>query len=221
MRQRLLATFAWPEDKVVVIPNGVDVPSYRVAPDPSLRERLSRGGTRKVLLALARLDPWRGLQYLLRATVQLPAVQTVIAGEGEQRQELERSARELGIEDRVDFLGHREDVRELLACSDVVVQPSLAEAFGLSALEAMCAEKPIVATAVGGTPELLSDGETALLVPSSDPEALAGAIKRLLEEPALAAALAREARRRAEPFSSQRMVESVTLLYDDLLGRNG
>ncbi len=218
VEQRLHETFQWPLSKLSVVPNGIDASRLRCEPNPELRAGLSRDGTRHVVLSTARLVPDKGLMFLLEAAAELPGIQVVIAGKGPQRDGLERRAQELGLSERVDFLGHRDDVPELLACSDVVVLPSLNEGLPLAALEAMAAEKPIVATSVGGTDETVIDGQSGLLVAPGDSRALATAIRRLLDDPSGAAALARAARSRVEQsFSCTTMVDRVTGIYGELL----
>jgi len=133
----------------------------------------------------------------------------VIAGDGELRGELERTTGP-----NVRFLGSRTDVPDILASLDVFAFPSLFEGLCLAVIEAQVAGVPVVATAVGGIKETVVEGETGLLVPLRDPEALASAIRRLLEHPDEAARLAAEARRRAlERYSEERMVSGTLALY--------
>ena len=116
-------------------------------------------------------------------------------GDGPYRPALEQQAAELGIAERVVFAGSREDVARMLAAADVFVLPSLTEALPTVVAEAMAAGLPIVATTVGGIPEMVRHGEAALLVPPADPEALAAAVLRLLANPRQAAAMGRSGRR--------------------------
>src|SRR5262249_5244968 len=144
-----------------------------------LRERLGAGPERPVVLTLGRLDAQKGYPVLLEAAAQLPDADFAVAGEGPERDVLEDLAGRLGIADRVHFLGHRTDVPELLAAADVFALPSLYEGSSLAVLEAMAARRAVVSSAVGGTEELIEDGESGLLVPPGDAAALAGAIRRL------------------------------------------
>jgi glycosyltransferase involved in cell wall biosynthesis len=221
LRQRLTQSFDRPAQKSVVIPNGVDPDSYRATVDADLRACLSACERFRVVLSLSRLDPEKGLPVLLRALAELPEVQVAIAGDGPQRSELVALADELNIADRVAFLGHRDDVAQLLACCDVFVQPSLNEALPLGPLEAMCAGKPVVASAVGGTPEVVRSEETGVLVPPADPHALAVAIDGVLSDPARAAALAQAGKRHAASFSIPRMAGAVMALYEHVLSDKG
>jgi glycosyltransferase involved in cell wall biosynthesis len=131
---------------------------------------------------------------------------------------LEALARELQIVDRVMFLGHRYDVPNLLPLMDVAVLCSLHEGSSLTLLEAMAAGRAVVATAVGGNPELVLDGVTGLLVPARSPEALADAIVTLLRDPALRASMGQAGKNRVkEHFSIETMVQSYESLYRSLL----
>jgi glycosyltransferase involved in cell wall biosynthesis len=167
---------------------------------------------------VARLDPQKGLGDLLEAAARVPDASFVVAGDGPDRERLGETARSLGLHDRVCFLGHRDDVPDLLRSCDVFVLPSLYEGFPLSVLEAMAAGKPVIATAVGGTPEAVSDGETGFLVPPGDPSALAAAIRAVLSDPVLARRLGSAGRERAcRTFSAAEMVRHVVRLYEDIL----
>ena len=182
-----------------------------------LRKSLIRSD-RPVVLTCARLHSEKGHIYLMQAAKLVPEALFIFAGDGPERGRLEEFARETGVDGQVQFLGHREDIPELLAACDVFVLPSLHEALGLSILEAMAATKPIVATVVGGIPETVIDGVTGLLVAPRDPKGLADAIHKLLSDGALAARIAEAGRRRAaECFSSEAMVRGVTRIYDELV----
>jgi glycosyltransferase involved in cell wall biosynthesis len=139
-----------------------------------------------------------------------PDVRFVIVGDGELRAELEREA----PPGRFLFTGEREDVPELLASFDLFALPSLFEGLCYAVIEAQAAGVPVVATPVGGVRENVVDGETGLVVPPSDPRALADAINRLLDDPREARRLADEAQRRVlERYSLTRMVEETLALY--------
>lgn len=163
---------------------------------------------------VARLADQKGQRYLLEAARRLPDVRFAIVGQGELRADLERRAAELGVADRVLFTGAREDVPDVLASLDVFAFPSLFEGLCLAVIEAQAAGVPVVATPVGGICETVTDGETGLLVPLRDPEALAAGIRRLLDDREAAGRMAAEARRRVRGrFSVERMVERTLELY--------
>jgi glycosyltransferase involved in cell wall biosynthesis len=142
------------------------------------------------LLAMGRLHPNKGFDVALRALALLPGVHLSIAGEGPERAALLRLAAELGVGDRVAFLGWRDDAGALLAACDLFLCPSRHEPLGNVVLEAWSAAKPVVAADAVGPRALIADGRTGLLVPREQPAALAAAAAALLADPARAAALA-------------------------------
>jgi glycosyltransferase involved in cell wall biosynthesis len=167
------------------------------------------------VLTPARLHQQKGHAYLLTAAALVPDATFVLAGDGPLRAELEQRARELGVAGRCLFLGERADVPDLLAAADLFLLPSLWEGLPLSVLEAMAAGRPVVATAIGGTDEAVTDGVTGLLVPPRDPAAIAAAIARLRDDPGLAERLAAAGRARVErEFSSRATAERVMRIYD-------
>ena len=205
-----------PARKIAVIPNGVVLP----------REQARRTRDRNKVVIVANLRPEKGHDVLLDAGAILrqrfPKVRVDIVGDGPERDRLiERSAR-LGLNGIVSFLGHRDDVPALLAGAGVFVLPSRSEAFPNALLEAMAAGLPIVATRVGGIPELIDDEQTGLLVPPDRPGALADRIGRLLAQPSLGVRLGEAARLAvATRYSFERMVASFETIYLTELARRG
>jgi glycosyltransferase involved in cell wall biosynthesis len=209
-----------PASKVRVVKNGVSLGAFSIQSASSRPDTGAPDRKRPVVLTTARLHTGKGLIYLLQAAKLVPGVLFQIAGDGPHRAELEQQARQIGVEERVRFLGYREDIPELLAACDLFVLPSLYEALGLSVIEAMAAGKPVIASAVGGLKESVIDGVTGMLVPPKDPERLAGAIRKLLYERALATRLAEAGKDRAiQFFSTTAMVQGVTEVYEELLAR--
>jgi glycosyltransferase involved in cell wall biosynthesis len=148
----------------------------------------------------------------------LPAVQYLLVGEGERRTAIAARARELGLHDVLFFAGYRTDVPALLARSTIAVSSSRSEGLSNAIMEAMAAALPVVATAVGGSAELVLDARTGFLVPSGDPASLAARLLTLLRAPDLAAELGRAGRRRIEgEFSSRRLRDRVTELYREMI----
>lgn len=143
----------------------------------------------KVALALARLHEKKGIDTLLDATAKLPGLYVWIAGEGPLEAELKAHCARLGLDDRVRFLGWRNDRGALLAACDVVAFPSRYEPFGTVTVDAWAAKRPLVAADAVGPAAYVKDGENGLLIPKNDPDALAAAMKRILDDPALAAKL--------------------------------
>ena len=203
-----------------VIYNGVEI---RAAPSrhrgPAWRD-LGLGAEEPVVALIGRLVPAKApevfLQALARATLRVPALRGLVVGDGPLRSELEGEARRLGLERRVVFAGLRTDVSELLAGLDAVLFSSVREGLSMAMLEAMAAGVPVIATEVGGTPELITDGRTGLLVPPGQPDALAEALIGLLGDRARAAAIREAAHRRVEElFTVARMVAAHEQLYEE------
>ena len=217
-------------ERLSVIPNGIDCERFLL---PGNGEKVRREWNippgASVVAVLARLLRVKGQEVFLRAAALMasrhPHVRfAVVGGNNVDRgyqEELKRLTKRLGLEDRVLFTGFRVDVPDLLAALSVVVSPSLGlEGLSNSLLESMAAGVPVVATRVGGTPEIIDDGENGLLVPPGDPEALAAAITRLLQDKMTATRLRESARRRVfSRYSLEQAVASTERLYDELLDR--
>jgi glycosyltransferase involved in cell wall biosynthesis len=169
-------------------------------------------------LSIGRLIPIKGHLVLLRALARAlerePGLELRIAGRGVLDGGLKAYARELGVADAVRFLGQVTPVQGEIEAAAAVVVPSLGEGFGMVALEAMERARPVVATDIGGLSDIVRDGETGLLVPSADPEALADAMLAIVSDPARAAALGTAGRARAlDRFSAERCTARTSLLY--------
>lgn len=184
-----------PEEKVTVIYNGIVPEEFRPPAEPgAARAKLGFGPEVPLVGMVARLHAVKGHRYFLEAArkllLQRPGARFVVVGDGPCRAVLEELAGRLGIAGQVVFTGFVEDVRPLMADLDVLVISSLWEGFGLTAVEAMALGVPVVATRVGGLPEVVRHGETGLLVPPADPEALAKGIAWMLDNPGAAREMA-------------------------------
>ena len=178
------------------------------------------------LAIVGRLIPIKGHDVLLRALANVrddvPEVTLEIAGEGPLEPELRASAARLGLDESVSFLGRVAPAAPVFERAEVVVVPSFGEGFGMVALEAMERGRPVIACAVGGLPEIVSDGRTGLLVPTGDAEALAGAIRDVATDRARAAAMGAAGRARAlEEFSQVRCTDRIEELYRVALAAAG
>jgi glycosyltransferase involved in cell wall biosynthesis len=217
--------FPWAGAKVRLVPNGVDL--ERFAPRPqsgALRASLGLPPSAPVAVSVGRHVPEKGYRHLVDATALVerarPGVHWVLVGDGELRGQLEAQARRLGLGSRVHFTGWRDDVADVLALADVFVLPSESEGFGRVLVEAMAMGRAVVATAVGGVPDVVVAGETGLLVRPADPVALADAVQALLADRAHASRLGAAGRARAEStFSLGAHVDAVERVYDEMLGR--
>jgi len=169
-----------------------------------------------------RLVPVKGVRNLIEATAilagEMPDLRLEIAGSGPLENELTLQCRDLDISAKVTFLGWQRDLDPVYRRWDVFCMPSLEEGFGLAALEAMASGLPVVATSVGGLPEIVEDGVTGFLVPPSDPQALAANLRTLLRDGSRKQTMGTAARRRvAVQFSVDRMVRDIDALYVTLL----
>jgi len=222
VRDFCTAHIGLPAGKLVLIPNGVELPPAPLASRQEVRAELGLPLNAPVAGAVSRLDPVKGVCFLIQALARLDGVRLAIAGDGPERAALEALAERLGVAGRVHWLGQRGDVQRLLPAFDLFVQPSLHEGLPNTVLEAMAAGLPVVATGVGGTPEAVVDGVTGLLVGPGDPEMLARAISRLLDDPATRQAMGQAGRERVvQHFTVERMVAQIETLYEQLLVEKG
>lgn len=220
--------FKVPLEKIAVIPNCLDHRRVdEITSVPSLRSRLGLKPHAPVVSTVANFVPIKGHRWLIRAmpviAQHFPEATFVLYGSGEGRVATQRWVKEAGIEANVIYPDEpAASALEVLALSDVVVVPSLSEGFGMVVLEACALAKPVVASAVGGIPEILEHHQTGLLVPPGDSEALAGAILLLLKDPNLRRRLGEAGRGhvRAE-FSVERMIKSTEAVYEAVLGNKG
>jgi L-malate glycosyltransferase len=179
-----------------------------------------------VAVLLARLEPQKLPEIFLEAAARLaprwPALSFLVVGGGSLEPDLPRRAAALGLAGRVVFTGPRRDVARLLGAADVSVMCSRKEGMSNTVMESMAAGKPVVATPVGGNPELIEDGRTGFLVPVGDADALAARVERLLADAALAKAMGLAARARINELCSvSGMVTATTRLYDELVRTAG
>ncbi|HEX8927256.1 MAG TPA: glycosyltransferase family 4 protein [Terriglobales bacterium] len=226
-RKYLVEQKRLPATKVTVIRNGCDVshfdPEHR-APK-GLRQSAGFGTKDPVLMIAGRLEHQKGHVVLLRALARLkpefPLLRLVALGEGSLRGELQAQLRQFGLEDSVYMPGHCGDIRDWMAAADVCVLPSFAEGLPLFAMECLAAGRPMVASAVDGTPEIVVNGKTGLTFPPGDADALASALSRLLRDRTLAAELGSGgALWVREWFTLARQVRETEELYESLWCEN-
>ncbi|HEY0590232.1 MAG TPA: glycosyltransferase family 4 protein [Thermoanaerobaculia bacterium] len=224
IRRRLL-----PETLIAVVPNGVELPSengrFAATTSPSQTPGAGWGANALVLGTAAVLRDGKGIDVLLRAFARVVReahdITLKIAGDGPLRRHLEREGGRLGLGSHVHWLGYRDDVPSLVRTFDVFVHPALFDALPTAVLEAMAAGVPVVASATGGIPEIITDGENGLLVPPGDEEALAGAIHRLLRHRTMLRELGAAGRARVEAeFSAERWVERLEAIYREAVKGN-
>ncbi len=211
-------------ENAVVVPNGIPINQYRSPSQDRLTWRAELGilADETVFACIANLSVPKNHRIIIEGLGRLAASKStarlLLIGEGVMRGELEAQATSLGIRDRVTFMGRRTDIPEILNASDVVVLASNWEGCPLSILEAMAAGKPVIATAVGGVPELVIDGVTGVLVPSGDAAALSEAMARLMTDFKLRMNMGLAGAARAEQhFSAEVMAQRYAGLYETLL----
>jgi glycosyltransferase involved in cell wall biosynthesis len=214
----------FPAARVAVVRNGIEAGARPSAVDRrAARRALGITGATPLAVSVARLDTVKDFGTLLDAfaTVrrQLPGARLLIVGDGPERAWMTQRAAQPDLEGAVDLLGYRDDVRAVIAAADVYVNSSISEGISITILEAMAAGLPVVATNVGGTPEVLSGDAGGVLVPSRDPGQLASALLELLADPSRRDTMAAAARRRLETsFTIDRMVDEYVNTYRRLLG---
>jgi len=200
---------------------GVDRASVRTiyngVPDLDL-ELLPRPAEGPVVGTIGRLDAQKGYDVLVRALAGLPGVTAVVVGDGPEREPLDELARELGVADRLLITGWSDEARRHLTTFDLFVLPSRHEGFPLVIVEAMLARLAVVATDVGSVAEAVVDGETGVLVPPENPEALASAVRMLIADPARRRELGGKGRERAlQRFTAAAMAREYAALYDEVV----
>ncbi|ETX09180.1 MAG: hypothetical protein ETSY2_01030 [Candidatus Entotheonella gemina] len=213
-----------PVNKITVIPNGRDLRAFQPGrrAGSAIRKRFQVPASAPVLGVIGRLETQKGHQYLLRALPQIcaafPDTRLLLVGEGSLYAALQAQAKDLGVHDNVIFAGFQRDIPAFLEAMDIVVLPSLHEGLPLTAIEASAMAKPIVATAVDGTPEVVRDDTTGILVPPAAPDDLANAVLTLLQRPDLAFRYGAAAHAWVrQQFDLQRQVDETERLYLELM----
>ena len=211
---RIVADFSRDPGAVVIHP-AIDI-------SPFSGKRREHQGI--VIGTACRLEPIKGLSYLLDALARLVSefhdIRLEIAGDGSLRPLLEQEVRGLGISGCVSFIGWRKDLSSVMEGWDIFAMPSLDEGFSVAGLEAMAAGLPVVASAVGGLPELVQDGETGWLVPAAVPAELADRLAELIRDGGKREAMGKAGRRRVlQTFPVARMVAQTIAVYDGLLSQ--
>jgi glycosyltransferase involved in cell wall biosynthesis len=211
-----------PEKRIAVIRNSARLSAFENT-DPDARRKLrgllpSDTPVSRIVVAAGRLSPEKGFSVLIDAAARVSDASFVLFGEGTLRPELERRVAELGLANRFVLPGFRSDLDSLIAAADVVTLPSLTEGLPNVALEASAAGVPVVATAVGGTPEVIADGETGLLLAPGDSAALAHQLNVLLNDAGLRARFGAAGRTRMhERFTFEAQAAAYMKLFDEVL----
>ena len=227
VRDEILARHPELADRVTAVLNGVDLGRFRPGGQrDGVRAGLGLPPDALSCVTIGRFLPDKGLSYLLDAARLVADRRTdvwwVLAGRGPLEARLRARAAELRLNDRVIFAGFRDDVPDLLAASDVVVVSSTSEGCSVAILEAMACGRPVIATRVGGTPEIVDQGRTGIIVEPRRPEEIAAAVMELADAPVRRAAMGRLALQTArERFSVERMVRRLEEVYLELMAARG
>jgi glycosyltransferase involved in cell wall biosynthesis len=221
-RSFLISGKGYAAEKVVVVPNGRDLSTFRPgAGRDAVRKELGLDRAVPLVGVVGRLEPQKGHAYLLEAwpsvLAEFPDARLLIVGDGSLRSRLQTRAHELAVADRIIFAGFRADVPRVLDAIDVLCLPSLYEGMPLTAIEASAMARPVVATNVDGTPEVVRDGHSGRLVPPADPAALARALCDVLRDPEQARRMGQAGRELVlERFDLGRQVEATARVYRSL-----
>jgi len=211
------------DERIAVIRSAVDVDSFPESPDcTAFREEFDIAQGTFAIAAAGQLILRKGHRYLLQAVAERAQGQTplrlVIFGEGDLNKELRDQAESLGLGNAVQFAGFREDLDGFIGCFDLLVHPALTEGLGVAALKAAAAGVPVVGFDAGGLNEAVADGETGVLVPAEDVEALSGAIAMLMDDDQMRARMGRAGRERMQKdFSIATMADRHLALYEAVL----
>lgn len=225
IRRDLLRSHRLPPDRVTSIPTGVNVRRFRPRnPAEALKKELGLEPEDRVLTLAAVLRTQKRHEIVVAALraikERFPRIRVLFVGEGPGRERIERAIAGAGLEPYFRLPGHREDIPEILSFTDAAVIPSAAEGVPQFLLQAMAAGRPVIATGVGGIPEVITSGENGILIPPEDPRSLAEAVRLVLDRPEKAREMGSRAREAVErEFTLERMAERVEQVYRRTLAR--
>jgi glycosyltransferase involved in cell wall biosynthesis len=215
------------EDKFVTIHNGLDLKNYQAIDVNgllALKDNLQIQPGISVISVISRLEPVKGIDIFIRALVGVnkvfPSFLALIVGDGSLKEQLKTLSKDLNLDSKILFLGFLKNVRDIIYLSDLVVNPARNEGLGLAIIEAGALGKTVVATRVGGVPEVVEDNKTGILVESKNPESLALGIIRVLQNKEFAQGLGQKAKEKvSKEFSQDKMISEFEKLYLSLSGK--
>ena len=204
---------------ISVIPNGIDLERFSNLSKEDIRKKLKIKEDEKVIIFVGTLRPVKGVKYLIKAMKIISPknanTRLMLVGDGDERGNLEKLVKGLSLEEYVKFVGKvpNEKVPEYMAASDVFVLPSLSEGFPVTVLEAMASGVPIIATNVGGLPEIIKDGENGFLVEPKNPEKIAEKVLLILEDDGLRERISRNNKEKVKGYSWESVIERLEKVY--------
>ncbi len=208
--------------KIQVIPSGVPLEKF-LSPRDKIRDRLKLGLPTDAFIIgnVGRMVPVKGQVYFIRAVPQIlkefPQTHFLLMGEGELKETLKKEVKKLKVENCFHFIPPQEEVLPVFSSLDLFVLPSLNEGMGRVIVQAMAMGKPVVATRVGGVPDLITDGVNGFLVPPKDEHSLAQAIIKILRNPSLRLEMGKRGKERAQEFSLENMIKKIENLYQEVI----
>ncbi|MBC63635.1 MAG: hypothetical protein CL746_04870 [Chloroflexi bacterium] len=208
-----------PKEKIKIIYSGIDIKKYQISKSKTqIKKSLNINGSKKIILCVGRLRKVKGINFGIETFYEIKKTMNntifIIAGEGEDKKQLEEQARVLSLDKQIKFLGARKDLPEIFSISDVIIMPSLTEGFPRIAIESMAAGKPIVATNVGGTPEAIKHKYNGVLVESKKPKIMAKWVIKILKDKKLANHLGVNGKKLvSEKFTIEKYIKQVEIMY--------
>ncbi len=208
-----------PNEKIKVIYSGIDMKKYQISKSKTeIKKSLNINGSKKIILCVGRLRKVKGINFGIETFCEIQKTMKntifLIAGEGEEKKQLEEQTKMLSLGKQIKFLGARKDLPEIFSISDVIIMPSITEGFPRIAIESMAAGKPIVANNVGGTSEAIKHKYNGVLVPSKKPKIMAKWVIKILEDKKLANKLGENGKKLvSEKFTLEKYIKKVEMMY--------
>ena len=208
---------------ILVIPNGIDLEKFKNLSRKDIRKRLEIKDNEKIITFVGTLRPVKGVKYLIKAMELIikknENLKLMLVGDGEEREELERLVEELDLKECVKFIGRvqNEEIPQYMAASDVFVLPSLSEGFPVVTLEAMASGLAIIATSVGGLPEIIEDGENGFLVEPKNPKEIAKKVLLILGSDELRENISKKNKEKVKEYGWECVIEQVECIYKECL----
>ncbi len=217
MKQKMREIY---DREISIVPNGIDLERFKISPESKKKD------STKTIIFVGRLHPVKGVQYLIEAMAivhqESPEVKLILVGDGEERELLENLTDSLGIRECVEFAGRvpHERVQDYMNQAEVFVLPSLSEGFPVTILEAMACGLPIVATQVGGVPDVIKNGVNGYLVKAKDPNETVEALLKLLQDAQLRATISKTNKQKVDEYSWGRVALALEKIYRESIELN-